>query len=46
MLELKATISKILRTFKLVPVPGFEPILVAETILKSANGIRIGVQER
>lgn len=46
MLELKATISKVLRNYRLLPVPGFEPVLVAESILKSANGIRIKLEER
>jgi hypothetical protein len=46
MLEMKSTISKILRNFELKPSPGFEPILVADIILRPENGIKIMLNER
>jgi hypothetical protein len=46
MLEMKSTVSKILRNFELKPSPGFEPILVADLILRPENGIEIIMNER
>ncbi|KAF2893674.1 hypothetical protein ILUMI_12500 [Ignelater luminosus] len=46
MLEMKSTVSKILRNFELLPVWDHNPVLVAEAILTSANGLAIGLKER
>lgn len=46
MLEVKATVSKILRTFKLLPVLEHQPLLVANAILTSENGLPIRLQKR
>nr|QZM07478.1 cytochrome P450 monooxygenase CYP4SS3 [Lasioderma serricorne] len=47
MLEMKATVSKVLRKFKLSPAtPNEEPILVFEAVLKSANGINLRLEQR
>ncbi|KAJ3655748.1 hypothetical protein Zmor_014863 [Zophobas morio] len=47
MLEMKSVISKIIREFKLQPaVPHHDLQLVAETVLKSANGISICLRKR
>jgi cytochrome P450 family 4 len=47
MLEMKSTISKILRKYELQPAfPHHEMELVAETILKSTNGIKISLKFR
>lgn len=45
MLEMKSTISKILRYFELLPM-GPEPDVVINIVLKSLNGINIGIKER
>nr|QZM07457.1 cytochrome P450 monooxygenase CYP4SS2 [Lasioderma serricorne] len=47
MLEMKATVSKVLRKYELLPaIPNDMPILVAEGVLKSANGINIRLKYR
>ncbi|XP_072402574.1 cytochrome P450 4d2-like [Diabrotica undecimpunctata] len=47
MLEVKSTLSKILRNFELKPAtPVHELQLVPETILVSNNGVRISIKER
>ncbi|EFA04617.2 cytochrome P450-like protein [Tribolium castaneum] len=47
MLEMKSTISKILRKYKLLPAdPQHELNLVSELILKSSNGIKISIEPR
>ena len=47
MLEMKATISKILRNFKILPtVPEHKVIISAETVLKSANGMLVRLEKR
>ncbi|CAG9824979.1 unnamed protein product [Phaedon cochleariae] len=45
MLEMKSLVSKILRNFVLLP-SGDPPILAAETVLKSANGIQMKLRKR
>ncbi|KAB0797319.1 hypothetical protein PPYR_08313 [Photinus pyralis] len=45
-LEMKATISKILRNFEILPVPDHEPQLSIEAILKSYNGLPIVLKAR
>jgi cytochrome P450 family 4 len=47
MLELKSAISKIVRNFELQPAfPVHELQLVAESTLKSANGVKVKMQPR
>jgi cytochrome P450 family 4 len=47
MLEMKSTISKVLRTFVLEPAtPEHKLELISETILKSSNGINISLKLR
>ncbi|KAL1490373.1 hypothetical protein ABEB36_013082 [Hypothenemus hampei] len=47
MLELKNALAKILLNFELVPAkPEFRPILSAEAVLKTKNGIRIRLERR
>ncbi|CAH1962016.1 unnamed protein product [Acanthoscelides obtectus] len=47
MLEMKSTLSKILRNFELYPTnPEHKLILASEAVLKSVNGIRIQIAER
>lgn len=47
MLELKLTVAKVLRNFELLPaVPEHKPILLAQAILTSANGVCIQLKER
>ncbi|KAJ8913516.1 hypothetical protein NQ315_017066 [Exocentrus adspersus] len=47
MLELKSTLSKILRNFELLPaVPEHKIVLVSEAVLKSRNGVRIRLIRR
>ncbi|EFA04535.1 cytochrome P450 4C1 [Tribolium castaneum] len=47
MLEMKSTISKVLRNFKLCPATPHHTLdLVAETVLKSDNGVRLSLMER
>ncbi|XP_044272411.1 cytochrome P450 4c3-like [Tribolium madens] len=47
MLEMKSTVSKIIRQYKLLPTtPQHELELVGETILKSTNGIKIRLRLR
>lgn len=45
-LEMKSTISKILRHYELLPVEDFEPALITDMTLKSSNGILIRLKER
>ncbi|KAF2895541.1 hypothetical protein ILUMI_10635 [Ignelater luminosus] len=46
MLEMKSTISKVLRNFELLPVPEHEPIASVEAIVKSANGLPVYLTKR
>ncbi|CAH0557342.1 unnamed protein product [Brassicogethes aeneus] len=47
MLEMKSTISKIIRNYELLPsIPEHKIVLAAETVLKSANGIKIRIKKR
>nr|CAH7748482.1 unnamed protein product [Callosobruchus chinensis] len=47
MLEMKSTLSKVLRNFKLHPTnPEHKLILASEAVLKSTNGVRIRLVER
>lgn len=47
MMEIKSTVSKVVRHFKLEPAqPEHQIQLVSETILKSKNGVKISLQAR
>lgn len=46
MLELKCSLAKILRTFEIQHVEGFEPLPLAELVMKSGNGIRVKLSKR
>lgn len=46
MLEIKSTLSYILRCYQINPVVGFEPILYNDGVLKSKNGILVQLAER
>lgn len=46
MLEMKATIVKVLTRFKISLEPGFELVLKPEIVLKPANGIKLRLQAR
>ncbi|KAK5646953.1 hypothetical protein RI129_005417 [Pyrocoelia pectoralis] len=46
MLEMKSTISKMLRKFEILPVRDHEPDLCVEVILKSYNGLPIRIKPR
>lgn len=45
MLEMKSTVSKMLRHYELLPM-GPEPIPVLNLVLRSSNGIHIGIKPR
>lgn len=45
-LEIKCTLSHLLRNFELLPVDGFEPQLKINVILNSSNGIRVRLRAR
>ncbi|KAK5646137.1 hypothetical protein RI129_004601 [Pyrocoelia pectoralis] len=47
MLEMKVVVSKILQRYRLLPtIPEHKLILIAETVLKSKNGVYIRLQNR
>lgn len=46
MLELKAVISKVVRNYKLLSVPGFIPHFKGDIILKCRNGVQVRLEER
>ncbi|KAK4880254.1 hypothetical protein RN001_008400 [Aquatica leii] len=46
MLEIKAAVCKILQTFKLLPVVEHEPVLCANAVLSSQNGLPIRFVKR
>lgn len=46
MLELKSTISKILRYYHVALVDGFEPQDALELVIKSLNGVMIKITKR
>lgn len=46
MLEMKCTLSKIVQSFDILPVEGFQPILSARVVLSSSNGIQIRLRKR
>lgn len=46
MLELKCALSKLLRAFEYLPVPGFVPQVLPELVLKSGNGIQVQLRKR
>lgn len=46
MLEMKTTVSKVLRHFELSVMPGFEPTAISELILRPETGIWLQLKER
>lgn len=46
MLEVKSTISKVLRHFHVSVQPGFEPQDALELVIKSNNGVMIKLEKR
>ena len=46
MLEMKSTISKVLRHFEIALADGYEPTLVYAIILKPSNGVKIRLSPR
>lgn len=46
MLELKCSLAKIFRSFEIQHVKGFEPLPLAELVMKSGNGIRVKLRKR
>ena len=46
MLEMKITIAKALKHFEMSVVPGFNPIIISELILRPENGIWLQLKER
>lgn len=46
MLEIKATLGKMLKSFRIVAVPNFKPDLGNTAVLKSYNGIMVQLQKR
>lgn len=46
MLEVKCVLANLLRAYEFLPVEGFVPHPVAETVLKSRNGIQVRLRKR
>ena len=46
MLEMKSIISKIVRNFEMTATQGYKPILIAELILRSENGVMLNFKKR
>lgn len=47
MLEMKATLSKLLRNFEIIPAtPKHKPELDFETVLISKNGVHVALKSR
>lgn len=46
LLEIKTTLTKLIQTFRVLPVPKFKPDLGAAAILKSYNGIMVQLEKR
>lgn len=46
MLELKCSLSALLRNYQFLPVPDHNPIPLAELVMKSGNGIQVRMQSR
>ncbi|KRT79164.1 cytochrome P450 [Oryctes borbonicus] len=46
MLEMKTTLSNLIRNFEILPAEGYKPVLVPNVILKSLNGVEICLKER
>lgn len=46
MLEMKTTLSYIIRNYEILPAKGYEPVLVPNVILKSLNGVEICLRKR
>lgn len=46
MLEMKTILGKILKSYRIVAVPHFEPELGLVAVLKSYNGIMVQLEKR
>ncbi|ALC49760.1 Cyp4s3 [Drosophila busckii] len=46
MLELKCTLSMLLRHYEFLPAPGHQPITLAELVMKSGNGVMVRIKSR
>ena len=46
MLEMKAIVSKILGNFEVIVKPDFKPVLIAELVLRSENGVILKFKKR
>lgn len=46
MLEMKSVISKTLKHFEISVAPNYEPVLIAELVLRPENGIMLKFRER
>jgi hypothetical protein len=46
MLEIKATVAKLLRNYRVLTNPQYELRLVLELVLKSADGIKLRLEPR
>lgn len=46
MLEMKATIAKVLTRFELSVEPDFELVLISELVMKSLHGIKLRLKAR
>lgn len=46
MIEMKAVVARILQKFEVFVREDFQPVLLAEVILRSENGIRLRFEKR
>lgn len=46
LLEMKSVISKLLRHFELSVPSNYEPVLVAELVLRPENGLKLNLRKR
>lgn len=46
MLEMKCTLSKLLRAFDILPAENFEPIRQLALVMKTVNGIQVRLRKR
>lgn len=45
-LEIKTALIYLVKAFEILPVPGFEPLLMAGPLLGSENGLKIKINKR
>jgi len=46
MLELKSSLSMLLRHYQFLPVEDHQPIPLAELVMKSGNGVQVCIRPR